>query len=110
MSVVHSSLSPHFRAEVEVRNPTLIDVDASYFILQMLNHFLGVEHAEYLASLGVAVVGHSFYDSVGHVKSLFHDLSNVGQADFDVLAVVDKFLYLVSLPNMAVLVYLILNF
>ena len=77
MGIVHPSLSPHFRAEVKVRNPALIDIDAPDFVLQVLEHFFGVKHAENLASLRVTMVGNSLHNSVGHVEILFHNLSHV---------------------------------
>ena len=66
--VLLTSLPPLLAAEVEVRQPRLIDVDDASPTFEQLEHLLGVQHSRDEAPFRVASVLDFLDDAVAHIE------------------------------------------
>ena len=92
-------LPPLLVAEVEVRQPRLVDVDDALALGQQREHLLGIMHAHDETALGVALVRNLLEHSVPHVEVVAKDAADASERYIELLALEQMHLDLLGRPD-----------
>lgn len=94
-----STLAPLLATEVEMRQPSLVNVDDPLTLVQELEHLLCVQHSENEAPLRVTLESNFFYDPVTHVEVLAQDSLDFVLLDIELLLRFDGVNHLLDCPD-----------